>query len=83
MRTIEILQRIRIFKVHCYLKAHNAHLKLTLPISEHSLQTRILIVTIREMGYFLLQHFKGGDFKILIFFSKQYLNFFNFQEMSL
>ena len=32
-RTIEMLQRTRIFKVNCFLKVHHAHLKLASPIS--------------------------------------------------
>ena len=32
-RTIEMLQRTRIFKVNKWLKVHNAQLKLTSPIS--------------------------------------------------
>ena len=34
-RTIEMLQRTRIFKANCCLKVQNAHFKLTLPISGH------------------------------------------------
>ena len=32
-RTIEILQRGRIFKANCCLNVHNAHLKIVFPIS--------------------------------------------------
>ena len=31
-RAIEILQRAHIFKANCYLKVHNAHIKLASPI---------------------------------------------------
>ena len=49
-RTIEILQRAHIFKVNCFLKVYNAHLKLALAKFGISHRSRVLRENWQHLG---------------------------------